>query len=197
VFVSHTSELRDFPAGGSYVAAVERAIAACGHDMVEMAEFPAAEMPAADLCRDLVRSCDVYVAVLGTRYGTPVRDMPQVSYTELEYGTAAEEGLPRLGFVLDLDATAAGIPLSLLIDHEYGVRQAAFRRRVQADVTTQSFAGPASLEDLVARSLQDLAGRRAAASRPPSPGCWARCGQPARASRPPCCWPATPPGTSL
>ena len=165
MFVSHTSELRKFPDGGSFIAAVEQAVSACGHEMVEMADFPAADMPAARLCRDLVRSCEVYVAVLGTRYGTPVRDMPQVSYTELEYDTAAEEGLPRLVFALDLDATATGIPLSLLIDPKYGHRQAEFRHRVQADVTTQSFADPASLGHLVARSLQDLATRRAAAWR--------------------------------
>jgi len=35
VFVSHTSELRQFPLGGSYVAAVERAICACGHVVVD------------------------------------------------------------------------------------------------------------------------------------------------------------------
>ena len=50
VFVSHTSELRDFPAGRSYVAAVERAISACGHVIVDMADFPAADQPAAELC---------------------------------------------------------------------------------------------------------------------------------------------------
>ena len=36
VFVSHTSELREFPAGVSYVAAVERAISACRHVIVDM-----------------------------------------------------------------------------------------------------------------------------------------------------------------
>jgi hypothetical protein len=40
VFVSHTSELREFPEGASYVAAVERAISACGHVIVNMADFP-------------------------------------------------------------------------------------------------------------------------------------------------------------
>ena len=132
VFVSHTSELRDFPAGGSYVAAVERAISACGHVIVDMADFPAADLPAAELCRERVRSCDVYVGVLGTRYGSAVRDMPQVSYTELEFDTATEAGLPRLVFVLDTDAAAAGIPPSRLTDPESGARQEAFRRRVQA-----------------------------------------------------------------
>jgi hypothetical protein len=61
VFVSRTSELGKFPSGGSYIEAVRQAIAACGHEMVEMAGFPAADMPAARLCRDLVLSCDVYV----------------------------------------------------------------------------------------------------------------------------------------
>ena len=73
VFVSHTSELRNFPAGGkSYVAETERAIADAGHVPVEMAGFPAADQPAAELCAERVRGCEVYVGVLGTRYGSPV-----------------------------------------------------------------------------------------------------------------------------
>jgi len=79
VFVSHTSELRDFPAGGSYVAAAERAISACGHVIVDMADFPAVDQVPAQLCRERVQSCDVYVGILGTRYGAPVRDEPEMS----------------------------------------------------------------------------------------------------------------------
>jgi hypothetical protein len=42
VFISRTSELREFPAGTSYVAAVERTISAAGHVIVDMADFDAA-----------------------------------------------------------------------------------------------------------------------------------------------------------
>ena len=86
------------PAGSSYVAEVERAISAAGHVIVDMSDFPAADQPAAEFCVERVRRCDVYVGVLGTRYGSPVRDMPEVSYTELEFDTATEAEMDRLIF---------------------------------------------------------------------------------------------------
>jgi hypothetical protein len=162
VFISHTSELRNFPAGKSYVTEVERAISAAGHVIVDMADFPAAARPATQVCVDRVRSCQVYVGVLGTRYGSPVRDNPEVSYTELEFDTATEAGLDRLVFLLDTDAENVGIPLQALIDRDSGARQDAFRRRVQdSELTTQSFASPAELGRLVERSLRELADTRA------------------------------------
>ena len=161
VFVSHTSELRDFPPGKSYVAAVERAVSAAGHVIVDMADFPAASQPPAQVCADRVRGCDVYLGVLGTRYGSPVRDRPEVSYTELEFDTATAAGLDRLVFLLDTGAADVGIPLSALIDHEYGARQDAFRRRVRdSGLVTASFANPDMLGQLVERSLRELAETR-------------------------------------
>jgi tetratricopeptide (TPR) repeat protein len=158
VFLSHTSELREFPAGGSYVAAVERAVSAAGHVVVDMAGFPAADQVPAELCAERVRGCEVYVGVLGTRYGMPVRDRPEVSYTELEFDTATGAGLDRLVFLLDTRTENVGIPLSALIDHEFGARQDAFRRRVQdSGLVTQSFTDPATLGQLVERSLRELA----------------------------------------
>ncbi len=161
VFLSHTSELRNFPEGKSYVTEAERAISAAGHVVVDMVDFPAAAQPAAQVCAEKVRGCEVYVGVLGTRYGSPVRDMPEVSYTELEFDTATAAGLPRLVFLLDTAAADVGIPVIELIDHRFGDRQEAFRTRVQGSgLVTQSFASPDQLGKLVERSLRELAGVR-------------------------------------
>ncbi len=163
VFLSHTSELRQFPAGATYVAAAERAVSVCGHLRVDMADFPAADQVPAQLCRERVRSCYVYLGILGTRYGSPVPDEPEMSYTELEFDAATQAGLDRLVFLLDTETAVAGIPPSKLIDHEYGARQEAFRRKVQdSGLVTQSFANPDQLGKLVERSLRDLADRRRA-----------------------------------
>jgi tetratricopeptide (TPR) repeat protein len=162
VFISHTSELREFPKGASYVAAVERAITAAGHVVVDMTDFPAADQAPADLCAERVRGCDVYLGILGTRYGSPVSDKPEVSYTELEFQTATEAGLDRLVFLLDTDADDVGVPASRLIDHEFGARQETFRRLVRkSELVTQSFANPDALRLLVERSLRNLADTRA------------------------------------
>jgi tetratricopeptide (TPR) repeat protein len=161
VFISHTSELRDFPRPVSYVGAVERAVSATGNVIVDMADFPAADQPPAELCQELVRGSDVYVGVFGTRYGWPVRDKPEVSYTELEFDAATEAGLPRLVFLLDTAAADVGIPLSRLIDHEFGGRQEEFRRRVQdSGLVTATFSDPGTLGQLVERSLRDLASKQ-------------------------------------
>ena len=160
VFISHTSELRDFPKGTSYVAAVERAISAAGHVIVDMHDFPGAARPPADLCNNRVRGCDVYIGILGTRYGTPVRNKPEISHTEFEFEIATEAGLDRLVFLLDTEADDLGIPASRLIDREFGDRQDAFRDRVRESLTAQSFASPEALQTLVERSLQDLADTR-------------------------------------
>ena len=137
---------------------VERAISAAGHVIVDMADFPAADQPPAQVCVERVRGCEVFVGVLGTRYGLPVRDKPEVSYTELEFDTATEAGMHRLMFLLDTTADDVGVPLSKLIDNEFGTRQDAFRLRVEdSGLTTQSFADPATLGRLVERSLRELA----------------------------------------
>lgn len=171
VVVSHTSEFREFPRGGSYVAAVERAISACGHVIVDMADFPAADLPPAALCAERVQGCEVYVGVLGTRYGSPVWERPEVSYTELEFAAATEAGLERLIFELNTAAEDCGIPPSGLIDLECGARQEAFRSRVRGSgLTVQKFSSPAMLGLLVERSLRELAARRAVAAEPGVPG---------------------------
>ena len=143
------------------MAAVERAISAAGHIIVTMADFPAADRPAADLCAERVHGCDVYVGVLGTRYGSPVRGKPGTSYTELEFDTATQAGLDRLVFMLDMDAEGIAIPPSEIIDLEFGSRQDDFRRRIQeSGLVTRSFSSPAELGQLVERSLRELAGTR-------------------------------------
>ena len=143
------------------MAEVERAVAACGHVVVDMADFPAAAQSATELCAQRVRGCDVYVGVLGTRYGSPVADKPEVSYTELEFDAATAAGLPRLVFLLDTAAADVGIPLGELIDHAFGARQEVFRARVRGSgLVTQSFANPDQLGKLVERSLRELADAR-------------------------------------
>ena len=157
VFLSHTSELREFPRERSFVAAAEAAVTRAGDAIADMAYFTARDGKPADVCAEKVRGCDVYVGLIGLRYGSPVRDRPQVSYTELEFAAATEARLPRLVFLLDEDA-AIPIPPGRLIDTdlELQARQREFRATLlDSGVMAGKVASPEQLELLLLQALQE------------------------------------------
>ena len=129
-----------------------------GHAIADMAYFPVRDQKPAEYCRAQVRDCDVYVGLIGLRYGTPVRDQPEVSYTELEFDAATEASLPRLVFLLD-EEQEVPIPARWLLnsDPDLRARQRAFRARLRdSGMVTGTFSSPQQLGLLVLRALTDL-----------------------------------------
>jgi hypothetical protein len=170
VYLSHTSELRQFPPGRSFVEAAEAAVMRAGDVVADMAYFTARDDELVAYIEETMRGCDLYVGLIGTRHGSPVAGRPEVSYTELEFNIATGAGLPRLVFLLDTDAADVGIPLVELIDPQYGARQAAFRGRIldrsyNEGTTVGKFASPEQLELLLYQALQESRQPAAAAAR--------------------------------
>jgi tetratricopeptide (TPR) repeat protein len=157
VFLSHTSELRAYPGDRSFVAAAEAAVSRAGDAVADMAHLTARDRPPADVCRQVVREADIYVGIIGLRYGSPVLDRPDLSYTELEFEAARECGIPCLVLLLDEDAELP-LPASQIIDRQHGDRQDAFRRRLRdAGVTVATVVSPAHLETRLYQALVELA----------------------------------------
>jgi hypothetical protein len=161
VFLSHTAELRGFPAGRSFVAAAERAVSRAGDSVLDMEYFAARDDKPARYCRDQVRRAQVYAGIIGLRYGSEVPDEPGMSYTELEFAEAGAAGLPRLVFLVD-EARAAPEFLADA-DPVLAARQRAFRERLKhSGITVQAVASPDQLELLLYQSLTELPARTAA-----------------------------------
>ncbi len=144
-------------------------MARAGDAVTDMAYFAAREGKQADYCIRQVSECDVYVGLIGLRYGSPVQDRPEVSYTELEFETATQVGLPRLVFLLDEDA-ALPIPAARLLDRDPDLqaRQRAFRARLpKAGVLVAMVTSP---EDLEVKLLHALLQSHAASQAPGGAG---------------------------
>ena len=158
VFLSHTSELREFPCGRSFIAAAEAAIVRARCVVTNMAYFAARDQAPSDYCWRLVQQADVYVGVIGFRYGSLVRKRSKVcSHTELEFAAASSASLPRLTFLLD-ERREIPLPAEHILDLENGHRQAAFRRRLEdaEGVMVARVACPKELELQLYQALVEL-----------------------------------------
>ena len=133
------------------------AVGRTGMAPVDMRYFTAREGAPADYCRQRVRGCEIYVAVVGFRYGSLVPGQA-VSYTELEFREAGTMGLPRLVFLLDETAAKSAGPRDADCRAVEGFRE----RLRRAGLTIRSFTSDAGLELEVFHALTELTvgGRR-------------------------------------
>ncbi len=141
VFVSHTSDMAVFPQGRSSVQAALDAVARAGMAPVEMRYFAAWDG----------HGCEIYVAVVGFRYGSMVPG-ETVSFTELEFKAASAAGLPRLVFLLD---ETVDLPPDLTDAEPAAVE--GFRQRLrEAGLIVRTFTSDAGLELEVFHALAAL-----------------------------------------
>jgi hypothetical protein len=89
VFLSHTSDFGTRPTrGNTYPEAAIRAVNSAEAVLTDMSLLPATEISPAELSAGLAADTDLYIGIIGWRYGSPVRGTPDVSYTQLEFRTA-------------------------------------------------------------------------------------------------------------
>ena len=134
-----------------------------GYHCVRMEDFGARDAASADLCREKVLSCDIFVGLVGPRYGSSPAGI-NTSFTELEYDAAVEKGMPRLLFVTSEDFP---VPSNIREDENAHKRAVLFKNRVLEHRVVDFFKSSEELATKVLRALHN--------SQPGSARCQAYC----------------------
>lgn len=119
------------------------------HDVIWMEDFGSQEVDTLQACLRDIDDADVYLLLLGARYGTPLRDS-DYSYTQLEHEHAEKTGTPVLAYAEELPLEAERDP-----EMEDFIAQVQTSNQVEHD----EFTSAEHLVELVRRDLARLRNR--------------------------------------
>ena len=152
--------------------AVYRVLRMLRHDVVSMEDYVATDDYPLHKCLADVASCDIYVGLVGWRYGyIPESDNHDgKSITELEYHQAGASRKPRLLFLAD---PKADWPDDFKDSHtgegDSGARIAAFRGELETARLVSHFRNSDHLAGLVSVAVTQCLAENPPASRSPRP----------------------------
>jgi Domain of unknown function (DUF4062) len=110
-------------------------------------------------CLDDIEGCDLYVLILGHRYGfQPEEGNPEtLSITHLEFRRAKQSGIPRIAL---LRTSVPDIRLSDLLDPRKAALVLAFNEEVRREVRPAEFSDPQGLIQGLSTGVQSGLDRR-------------------------------------
>lgn len=125
-----------------------QAILEIGHFPSGMELFPASDSSQWELIKNVIKESDYYIVIVGGRYGNIGTN--GLSYTEMEYDYAIEQGIPVLGFVRENTGDISNSRSE--ISDEGKKRLVAFRNKVLSKLCRR-YNSPAELGLAVMKSL--------------------------------------------
>ncbi|WP_373960423.1 DUF4062 domain-containing protein [Vibrio gigantis] len=136
------------------------AILKSGHIPAGMELFTSGDQSQMDTIRRWIDESDVYMLILGGRYGS-VELTTQVSYTELEYDYALEQGKPLFAVVINEEALEVRVKEfgTSLIEKENPKQLKNFREKALSNISS-FFSDEKDIRLCVYESLSDFAVNR-------------------------------------
>jgi hypothetical protein len=141
-----------FPKDRSFVKAAIDAVIAAGLVPLQMDYFAARDKQPEDACISFIAEAEIYLGVIGFRYGSIVPGGSGTSYTELEFIEASRAKKHRLIFLLDDDAL---VPRRL-VDPDASKVDRFRQRLLEAGLILRRFKSADSLESEIFRALNEL-----------------------------------------
>lgn len=131
-----------------------------GHIPAGMELFTSGDKSQMDTIRRWIDESDVYMLILGGRYGS-VEPITQVSYTELEYDYALEQGKPLFAVVINEEALEVRVKEygTSLIEKENPKQLKTFREKALSNISS-FFSDEKDIRLCVYESLSDFAANR-------------------------------------
>lgn len=133
-----------------YREAVSDALTSIEHLPIGMEQFVSTPDRSLDVCLTDVRRCQLYVVLVGMRYGS-IDDETGKSFTELEYEEALKNNIPVLAFVINENECPV---LPKFVDTGVSAEKLKhFKNRLDERMTSR-FTSVEHLKELVIRSVE-------------------------------------------